>query len=54
MNALGRANLTLDGMFQVLSVKPVFNLETTYSILACPADGTYRSYVRNCQYPCSQ
>jgi hypothetical protein len=52
MNAMGQQHLTLDGMFKVLSVKPVLNLQTTYSILACPADGIYRSYLRYCPYPC--
>eukprot|EP01114_Cavostelium_apophysatum_P004329 TRINITY_DN1453_c0_g1_i1.p1 TRINITY_DN1453_c0_g1~~TRINITY_DN1453_c0_g1_i1.p1 ORF type:complete len:495 (-),score=141.68 TRINITY_DN1453_c0_g1_i1:82-1533(-) len=52
MNAMGRANLTLDGMFEVLTVKPVLNLQTTYTILACPADGTYQAYLRYCPYPC--
>lgn len=52
MNAIGQEHLTLDAMFQVLSVKPVFNLQTTYSILACPADSTYQSYTRYCPYPC--
>jgi len=52
MNAMGRNNLTLDGMYQVLSTKPVFNLQTTYSFLACPADGTYKTFARYCKYPC--
>jgi len=52
MDALGRNNLSLDGMFKVLTVKPVFNLQTTYSILSCPATGEYRSFTRYCPYPC--
>jgi len=52
MNALGRDNLSLVGMYQVLSTKPVFNLQTTYSMLASPVDGTYNCYVRYCDYPC--
>jgi len=52
MNAMGRSNLTLQGMFEVLSIKPVFNLQTTYTILACPADGTLQSWTRYCPYPC--
>jgi len=52
MNAMGQTHLTLDGMFKVLTVKPVFNLQTTYTILSCPADGTFKSYTRWCPYPC--
>jgi acid ceramidase len=52
MNAMGQQSLSLDGMFKVLSVKPVFNLQTTYTILSCPADGTYKSFTRYCPYPC--
>jgi len=52
MNAIGQKGLTLGGMFNVLSTKPVFNLQTTYSILACPALGTYASWARWCNYPC--
>jgi len=52
MDEMGQNNLSLDGMMQVLSVKPVLNLQTTFTTLACSADGTYRSYTRYCQYPC--
>jgi len=52
MNAMGRSNLSLKNMFKVLSVKPVLNLQSTFTSLACPADGTYTSYTRYCQYPC--
>jgi len=55
MNALGRKELTLDNLLhKVLSVKPVLNLQTTFSMLACAADDTYKSYARNCQYPCAE
>jgi len=52
MNALGQADVSLEGMFGILSTKPVLNLQTTYSILACPADSYYESFVRYCNYPC--
>jgi hypothetical protein len=53
MDALGRNNLSLDGLFtKVLSVKPVLNLQSTFSMLTCSADGSYTSYTRYCQYPC--
>jgi len=54
MNAMGRDNLSLDSLYKVISTKPTLNLQTTYSILACAADGTYKSYVRWCPYPCVQ
>jgi len=52
MNALGRDNLSLDGLLKVLTTKPVLNIQTTYTILSCPATGEYRSYTRYCPYPC--
>jgi len=52
MDALGRNSLSLDGMLNVLSIKPVLNIQTTYTILACPAEGTYKCYTRWCPYPC--
>jgi len=52
MDSIGQSAVTLDNMFTVLSTKPVFNLQTTYSILSCPATGEYRSYLRYCPYPC--
>jgi hypothetical protein len=54
MVAMGRNSLSLKGMLKVLTVKPVLNLQTVYTILACPADGTYQSYTRYCQYPCAE
>jgi len=52
MNNMGRNQLTLDGMFGVISTKPVFNLQSCYSILSSPADGIYKSFRRYCPYPC--
>lgn len=54
MNQMGREALSLEGMFKVLSTKPVLNLQTTYTILSCPADGTYQSFTRYCPYPCTE
>jgi hypothetical protein len=55
MKALGRNDLTLDNLFhKVLSVKPVLNLQSTFSMLTCAADDTYISYARNCPYPCAE
>jgi len=54
MDNMSVRNMTLDGMLQVLSTKPVLNLQTTYSILSCPADGIYKSYGRYCKYPCPE
>jgi len=52
MTGIGQQSISLDNMFKVLSTKPVFNLQTTYSILSCPADGTYKSFTRYCAFPC--
>lgn len=54
MNAMGQSHLTLDGLWNVLSTKPTLNLQTTYSFLAVPSNGTYRSATRYCPYPCVQ
>jgi len=52
MNAMGRNAATLDNMFKVLTVKPVLNIQTTYSILANPSNNTFYAYSRYCPYPC--
>jgi len=52
MNTMSPQNVSLAGMFKVLSTKPVFNIQTTYSILSCPADGTFKTWTRYCPYPC--
>jgi len=54
MNKLNTNTVTLETMFEVLDVKPVMNIQTTYSILACPATGEYKSFIRNCKYPCTE
>jgi len=54
MDAMGRKNLTLEGIFNVLSTKPVLNLQTTYTILSCPIDGFFESFIRDCVYPCAE
>ena len=46
--------LTLEGLYEVLSVKPVFNLQTTYTILAQAGAGSFQTYVRYCPYPCAE
>jgi len=52
MTALGQKNLSLQGMMDVLTIKPVLNIQTTYTILASPADGIFKCYTRWCPYPC--
>jgi len=52
MNAVRQDGISLERMFQVLSTKPVLNLQTTYTILSCPATGEYQSFTRYCVYPC--
>jgi hypothetical protein len=54
MDEMGEQNASLEGMWTVISTKPVFNLQTTYSILSCPATGQYQSFARYCPYPCVQ
>jgi hypothetical protein len=52
MDAMGIAGISLDNMFKVLSVKPVLNLQTTYTILSCPATGEFSAFTRYCAFPC--
>jgi hypothetical protein len=52
MNAMGISGISLQSLFQVLSVKPVFNLQTTYTILSCPKTGDFDAFTRYCTYPC--
>lgn len=54
MNAMGPQGVTLQGIYNVLSTKPVFNIQTTYTILAVPANGTYQCWARYCNYPCTE
>jgi len=54
MKDLGRSNLNTTNLFKVMGMKPTLNLQTTYTIVACPATGFYESYIRNCDYPCVQ
>jgi len=55
MDALGRANITLDAILQqVLSIKPVLNIQTTFSMLTSAATGEYTTYTRYCPYPCAE
>jgi len=54
MNAMGQAGVGYEGLFKVLSVKPVLNLQSTFTMLASAADGTYTSLTRWCPYPCAE
>jgi hypothetical protein len=52
MSSIGQRKISLDTMYTVLSTKPVFNLQTTYSFLASPADGVMKAVTRHCPFPC--
>ena len=52
VDALGAAGVTLPGLFDALSVKPVRNLLTTYTALMCARNGSLAAYGRNCPDPC--
>jgi len=54
MNSMGRSTMTLSGLLDVLSVKPILNLQSTYSILSIPANATWLNYQRYCNYPCAE
>jgi len=52
MNSMGRDNLSLQGMYQVLSIPPVLNAQTTYSALISAGHHDYDTYSRTCPDPC--
>jgi len=52
LKAIGQSRITMSGLFSVLSTKPVFNIQTTYSIMSIPANGTWLSWTRWCEFPC--
>jgi hypothetical protein len=54
MTALGQANLGLPGLLEVLSVKPVLNLQSTFTMLTSALDETYTSLTRWCPFPCAE
>ncbi len=53
MNRMGPNNITLAGLLEVLSDRPVLNLLTSYSLLAVNDNQTYTSVNRRCAYPCA-
>jgi len=54
MKLMGRSAINPTNLYNILSMKPTLNLQTTYSIVACPATGFYETFVRWCHYPCVQ
>lgn len=52
MQAMGQAGLSMDGLLKVLSIKPVLNRLTTYSVLMIPKDDYIKGYGRYCNDPC--
>jgi len=54
LSEMGYQNCTLDGLFKIMSTKPVLNLQTTYTFLSIPKNATYDTYIRWCNYPCVQ
>lgn len=52
MIAMGAKGLSIDGLINVLSVKPVLNLMTTYTNILIPSNGTFIAKRRYCNDPC--
>jgi len=52
ITSFGQQGIDLNKMMQVLTTKPVLNIETVHSILACPATGEFSALIRYCPYPC--
>jgi N-acylethanolamine-hydrolysing acid amidase len=51
MNAIG-TKMLLGGLLEVLSTKPVLNIQTTYTMLSAPKYEKYYTVTRYCEYPC--
>jgi len=54
MKEMGQSNVNVDNMLKIIEQKPTLNLQTTFSSVAVPATGYYKSYSRWCEYPCVQ
>ncbi|XP_065884500.1 acid ceramidase-like [Dysidea avara] len=52
MNHMGQQELSLAGLFNVLSTRPVLNKLTTYTALMQVDEGYLESYLRYCPDPC--
>lgn len=52
MNKLGQKDLSFEGIFNVLSSKPVLNKLTVYSSLMRASDGYTETYIQYCKTPC--
>jgi len=46
MEKMGQKDLSLQGMFDVLSIPPVLNEKTTYTTLISAAGNIYQTYAR--------
>jgi len=52
MKAMGRSALSFAGLLEVLTVKPVLNLQTAYTALISADQNVFRTYKRYCNDPC--
>jgi len=52
MNKLTQDNMTLPGLFDVLSSKPALNKLTTYTAIMQVNEDKWESYIQDCQEPC--
>jgi hypothetical protein len=54
LGKMGYQNCTMDGLIQVMTTKPILNLQTTYTFISIPRNTTYQTYIRFCNFPCVQ
>lgn len=52
MNKLGKEGFSFDGLFNVLSSKPVLNKLTVYTALIEVKTGRLETYIQDCKSPC--
>jgi hypothetical protein len=53
MNAIGPDRISLEGLYEVLSTKPLLNAQTTYTTSMAPYNATYTTFMRICPPPCT-
>jgi len=54
MDAMGQKRLSLAGLLNVVSTRPVLNLQTAISMLAVNRNSSYSSWTRACAFPCPE
>ena len=54
MDGVGQAGINTRSLWDVMSTKPVLNLQTTYTVIMVPKNGSISAFSRWCPFPCTQ